>query len=187
MIEITEKAYKYAEGKANEAMNRSIAQAYMDGYRDGYKDREAEIPVDLRDNKTEYVDLGLPSGTLWAQDYEMEGENILYLPYEKASRFQLPTKEQWEELISICKWEPHYSMGGFESISCIGPSGECIKFKASGYKGDENRDISEVLFWLKDGECTLEKECAFVKKNNPNCGEVSHMFSGYKLPIRQVC
>ena len=51
-------------------MDKAIAQAYADGYRNGYKDREEEIPVDLRDNKTEYVDLGLPSGTLWSTDYE---------------------------------------------------------------------------------------------------------------------
>ena len=59
-MELIEKAASYAAGKANKAITNAIAQAYADGYRDGYKDREQEIPVDLRDNKTEYVDLGLP-------------------------------------------------------------------------------------------------------------------------------
>ena len=46
-MNIIEKADKYADGKANEAITKAIAQAYLDGYRDGYNDREAEIPVDL--------------------------------------------------------------------------------------------------------------------------------------------
>ena len=70
MMELREKAENYAVGKANAAMDKAIAQAYADGYRDGYKDREDEIPVDLRDNKMEFVDLGLPSGTLWAKEFE---------------------------------------------------------------------------------------------------------------------
>lgn len=84
MVEISEKAGKYAEGKVNEVLNEVVAQAYMDGFRDGYKTRE-EIPVNLHDNTTEYVDLGLPSGTLWAADYEKEGEDIIYRNY-KCSR-----------------------------------------------------------------------------------------------------
>ena len=60
--------------------------------------------MDLRDEKTEYVDLGLPSRTLWSTDYEhKQGEGgYLFLPYEKAENFKLPTKEQWEELFSKC-------------------------------------------------------------------------------------
>lgn len=70
-----EKADKYAAGKANKAITNAIAQAYIEGYKAGYKDCEMEIPVDLRDDKTEYVDLGLPSGTLWATKYEGGGHN----------------------------------------------------------------------------------------------------------------
>ena len=47
-MNIIERADKYSEGKANEALTKAIAQAYLDGYRDGYTDREAEIPADFR-------------------------------------------------------------------------------------------------------------------------------------------
>ena len=47
MMDVTERANKYADGKANEAITTAIALAYMDGYRDGYKDRQEEIPVEL--------------------------------------------------------------------------------------------------------------------------------------------
>ena len=66
MKELDNISANYAAGKANEAIDKAIAQAYADGYRDGYKDREEEIPVDFSDKKTGYIDLGLPSGTLWA-------------------------------------------------------------------------------------------------------------------------
>ena len=74
-MSLLEKAEKYATGKVNEAITNAIAQAYVEGYKAGYNDREMEIPVDLRDNKTEYVDLGLPSGTLWATKYESIDNN----------------------------------------------------------------------------------------------------------------
>ena len=65
-MNILEQADKYAEGKANEAITKAIVEAYIEGYKAGYKNREEEIPLELRDNKTEYVDLGLPSGLKWA-------------------------------------------------------------------------------------------------------------------------
>ena len=104
-MNILENAEKYAEGKANQVITKAIADAYIEGYKAGYKDREEEIPMDLRDNKTEYVDLGLPSGTLWASDYEKSGGKYVYLPYEKANRMNLPTEKQWQELKAYCKME----------------------------------------------------------------------------------
>lgn len=103
-MDITLQANNYADGKANEAITKAIADAYMEGYKAGYKDREAEIPVDLRDDKTEYVDLGLPSHTLWAASFEKdENGNELSLPYCEAKRYKIPTKEQWEELVNCCE------------------------------------------------------------------------------------
>lgn len=53
-MNILERADKFAEGKANEAITKAIAQAFVEGYKAGYHDREMEIPADLRDEKTEY-------------------------------------------------------------------------------------------------------------------------------------
>lgn len=120
-----EQAKKYAEGKANEAITKAIEEAYIEGYKAGYKDREEEIPMDLRDNKTEYVDLGLPSGTLWSTDYERLDGKRLYLPYEKAKVMKLPTREQWEELKTICKWEYEIDYA-YDFCSC-----RCVRSKWS--------------------------------------------------------
>ena len=50
----------------------------------------------------DYVDLGLPSGTLWKTVNE-EGLFSCNKAFEKYGT-QMPTKEQWEELIKNCEW-----------------------------------------------------------------------------------
>ena len=57
------------------------------------------IPV----QESEYVDLGLPSGTLW----KSKNEKNLYYTYEEAvSQFgdKLPSREQFAELQAYCTW-----------------------------------------------------------------------------------
>lgn len=51
----------------------------------------------------EYADLGLPSGTLWAESNE-EGYYTFDEAVEKYGN-SLPTREQLEELKSHCQWE----------------------------------------------------------------------------------
>lgn len=183
-MEITERAGNYAEGKANEAITKAIAQAYADGYRDGYKDREEEIPVDLRDNKTEYVDLGLPSGTLWSNDYEEENGETLYLPYGKAAKYAIPTEEQWNELFECCRWMHRSGYG----VTCIGSNGNSIYLGTRGYKKDtSNYGGGRCYFWILDNEDNIEKNSMridFVKGQMQT--EIVKTFSGYKLPLRLV-
>ena len=52
--------------------------------------------------QTDYVDLGLPSGTLW----KSSNEQGLYTYDEAIAKFgnKLPTKEQFEELKKYCTW-----------------------------------------------------------------------------------
>jgi hypothetical protein len=211
MKNLAEKVENYAAEKTQEVMTKAIAQAYADGYRDGYKDREEEIPVDLRDYKTEYVDLGLPSGTLWASDYEKDEEgNIRYLPFGSTCNYKIPTREQWEELEECCKWElkttllnihdkPINWKYGLTKMTCVGPNGNYIHFDVTGYFfGDIQKDLGvnsyktihgKVYFWIltEDGE----KEFAVIIKNNEYNEKdprltVSEIFSGWHLPIRLV-
>ena len=56
MIELNEKADIYAEENVITVLKEAFAKVYADGYRDGYKDRENEIPMNLRDGDTNYVD-----------------------------------------------------------------------------------------------------------------------------------
>lgn len=74
----------------------------------------------------QYVDLGLPSGTLW-KDYDEPG---MYTQTEKDSLFQgsLPTVEQFLELRTKCTWE--WDTIGYK---VTGPNGNSITLNADGY------------------------------------------------------
>lgn len=76
----------------------------------------------------DYVDLGLPSGTLW----KGEDEDCGLINYDQAVNFygnNLPTKEQWEELKNICLWT--WQGNGYK---VKGKTGESIFLPAAGYR-----------------------------------------------------
>ena len=153
MDELRVKANNYTEENVINVLKEAFAKVYADGYRDGYKDCQNEIPVDLRNNQTEFVDLGLPSGTLWSSDYEKEDGNILYLPYEMAITHEIPTKEQWEELRKFARWdfqtdEEHNSL---RTIKCIGPNGNVLLFDKTGKVDFARKFLTDMaFFWIKD-------------------------------------
>lgn len=192
MEELTVKAEEYATKKTNEVISNAIAQAYADGYREGYKDCEKKNPIDLRGNKTEFVDLGLPSGTMWAADYEREGEEIMYLPYDKASKLSIPTEEQWKELVEYCKWKykPN-SLFAKRYFVCIGPNGNYIHFYYAGIVQDGERpeDFNYARLWIKDQSMENLKDVAYIELNNnsPYKFELKKTFMGYRCPVMQVC
>lgn len=197
MIELTEKSEKYAAGKAYAAIDKVIAQAYADGYRDGYKDCKEETLVNLNTNKTEYVDLGLPSGTLWSANYERDGDDYFYVPYDKAVLFDIPTKEQWTELFTTCKLEyVANSAHVLYRIDCTGPNGRVISFTSSGLiNAIQKNKHSETFFWIKEEISGNEKNAVHMyyqsmKVHNKEYyygnSVVEKTFSGYKLPIRLV-
>lgn len=68
-----DKAKKYAEGKVTKALSQVVADAYLAGYNAGYQDGIGKVAKDSVSEETEFVDLGLPSGTLWASDYLKDG------------------------------------------------------------------------------------------------------------------
>ena len=203
MVELTDKSANYAAGRVNQVLTDAIAQAYIDGYRDGYKDCKEEIPIDFRDNRIGYVDLGLPSGTLWAGDYEKEEDNVTYLPYCKAALLNIPTMEQWEELFESCRWEC-VTPNGLQTDSiinevlCVGPNGNVLKFERTGIREvTENIcNYGEIYFWLMDNEEGREKNSVILRRclakrlNNVSFYnsyyETTKLFSGYRLPVRLV-
>ena len=75
-----------------------------------------------------YVNLGLPSGTLWKNKNEEGG----FYTYEQAvNRFgdNLPTVEQFQELKERCRWS--WNGSGYK---VTGPNGNSIVLPASGYR-----------------------------------------------------
>ena len=83
--------------------------------------------------ESQYVDLGLPSGTLWKDQNETGG----FYTYDRAmAKFgsSLPTKEQLEELKNSCRWT--WTGNGYR---VEGPSGESITLPAAGYRNCSGR------------------------------------------------
>lgn len=74
----------------------------------------------------EYVDLGLPSGTIWKSR-----DDASFYTYDRAiSEFgnRLPSQKQWQELIDKCQW-----VWTDKGCKVIGPNGNYITFSAAGY------------------------------------------------------
>lgn len=195
MTNISERANKYAEGKAYDAITQAIAQAYEEGYRDGYEDGTEKVPVELPESETKFVDLGLPSGTLWAADYEKEEDKVLYLPHEKANVLSIPTKEQWDELFKSCQYHCYYAGNTnywIAEVVFVGPNGNLLKFNVTGWiEVSTIKDNHEVYLWLKDDGESNDKQCVnMYRYHNNNYAEdrivVTKLFSGYKLPVRLV-
>ena len=100
-----------------------------------------------------YVDLGLPSGTLWKEQNEIDG----FCTYEQAMALfenDLPTKEQLEELIISCKWT--WTGSGY---TVEGPSGKSLTLPAAGYRDDAgsmHNVGSDGYFWSSTPSNRLE-------------------------------
>ena len=187
MIELNEKACAYAEENVINVLKEAFAKVYADGYRDGYKDCEEEIPASLGNNQTVFVDLGLPSGTLWSADYETDGEEVKYLPYEDAERYNIPTKEQFSELLESCQWEFTYIDTTSRKYTCIGPNGNYIVFSSRGYKlAGTKREAEKIFFWVKSTIENSTKETAYLYYHSGEIKKMIEMFSGSMLPLRLV-
>lgn len=100
------------------------------------RQKEAERQAELvRQRRQEllsqgYVDLGLPSGTLWKNSNE-GGDYARYTYNEAVSRFgnKLPTKQQLEELKNKCTWT--WTGSG---CKVMGPNGNSIYLPATGFR-----------------------------------------------------
>ena len=194
-MKTVDKAKEYAEGKVTEALTKVVADAYMAGYNAGYQAGVDKVAKDSVSEETEFVDLGLPSGTLWSSDYVKDDNGkVIYVTQENNAAYEIPTYEQFKELMDECKWEQksekNWTESGFyywhEWAICLGPNGNKITFEKTGYyeATDSLTRTSEIFFWLNNKEY-FHNNCASITFNSLNIGS-EKMFSGYKLPIRLV-
>ena len=192
MKSIKEMAASYAAEKTNGAITDAIAQAYQDGYRQGYDDRENERTANLGDTAAEYVDLGLPSGTLWAADYvKSDDGSRAYIPYGQAEPLNIPTKEQWLELKESCKYGVVRDGGSVSKLIFKGPNGNILSFETTGYIAVSDKFSSNsICFWIKSEyeEGSLEREAVAIYGYDHICGHehIDQIFIGYGLPVRLV-
>lgn len=91
-----------------------------------------------------WIDLGLPSGTLWKSDIERDekGEPI-YLTFEEAKatfKENLPRPWQFTELRDECKWE--WKENGYK---VIGSNSNSIFLPAAGHK-KKDETIHDIFY-----------------------------------------
>lgn len=89
--------------------------------------QRAAVQPSSQSTSFDYVDLGLPSGTLWKNKNE-EGGFYTYGQAKAKFGNKLPTKEQFKELISSCRWT--WTGSGYK---VTGPSGKSIYMSAGGW------------------------------------------------------
>lgn len=108
--------------------NKRIEYDVLLDYTDGF--RAENVVFEIQSILSDYVDLGLPSGTLWKNANE-GGEATFYNYDEAVSRFgnKLPTKQQLQELKKECTWT--WTGSGYK---VTGPNGNSITFPAAGYR-----------------------------------------------------
>lgn len=180
-----DKAKEYAEGKVTEALNKVVADAYMAGYNAGYQDGYNKVVKDSVTEDTEYVDLGLPSGTLWASDYIKDGDDVLFLPYSEALQYNIPTEEQVDELREYCEISIKYDEDDNYVHIVLGPNGNSIVFKGHGYKTfAELKDTETAYFWQVYN--SDKPKAVFVPYPSAPYINAVYLFPGYRIPIWTV-
>ncbi len=144
-IEVAQLEARIAQTRADEEANmrREIEEEVK---REKERQKRAELKRKDGLKAQGWVDLGLPSGTLWKDKNEAGG----FYSYDNAMAMfgnSLPNKEQWEELKSSCSWV--WSGRGY---TVTGPSGESIALPAAGFcyleHGGGVADVgSEGYYW----------------------------------------
>lgn len=188
-MDIIERGKKYAEGKALSALSSVIEQAYIDGYNDGLKHLENEKLEAMKEG-AEYVDLDLPSGTLWSSRYVNDSYlSQNRLPYKEALELSIPTKEQFEELCSEC-FASYILKKDFHGIQLLGKNGKSIVIQSVEISEiDTSQETNLFRFWLKDVDGADHAYCALadgIANNNKIMKRCKPLFIGLHLPIMLV-
>ena len=195
-MKITERSKQYAQGKALEAITAAIEKAYQDGYNDGLNHLALEEQEAAKTGVT-YVDLGLPSGTLWSSVYLYDNpryHDYKLFTYIDASKLNIPTKEQYEELYKHCQVRESFEQKGSEAqctgLIFLGVNGNSITtpFCHIMYLKTDLAYQESFYFWIKDDEAGDKKNCAGIITDDQDIMEtpISKIFMGLKLPVMLV-
>ena len=140
-----------------------------------------------QENGHGYVDLGLPSGTMWAtcnfgasnpKEYgkRLSWENIKKVKKPWGGKWRIPTKSEVEELFNFCEAEKE-TKGNVIGISLKGPNGNSIFIPCAGYKltkyeeynMPEEEDVSGIgkyaIIWTG-------KQVDYTRHSTLYCGEL---------------
>lgn len=141
--------------------------------------------------KQEFIDLGLPSGTLWAKRNVKIANKKHFTHYEiplieYITGYDVPSKEDFEELIKLCKWE-WKTIGHTKGYKITGPNGKSIFISSAGYCYDNSLYSVGSLgyYWSTKYDCSNNDAYSLGFYNSSK--NVSRYFGRrYGLSIRLI-
>ncbi len=168
-METTEKAKTYVASQS-EAFANAIEKAYMQGYNDAVEENSNEH-IKIVEDGVEYIDLGLPSGTLWAL------KNPKIISYHESQKINIPTKEQIEELARFVRWD-YYEATRELDFHFIDIKGNKYYIKQPYFK---NPDLSDkyLHMWYRE-ELDEKGNATVIDLWSKNSLSTSSCFPGYK-------
>ena len=118
----------------------------------------------VKSDNTNYVDLGLPSGTLWA-DRNVGADNPEdfgdYLKFDDAQKYECPMLEQIKELLDNCSSE-WINVNGIKGRKFIGKNGKSIFFPAAGDRWNDNtRNVGSYGFYWSSTQSPYRSDNAY--------------------------
>ncbi len=134
-----------------------------------------------------YVNLGLPSGKLWAaENVKDENGNETYLTFDKAVETfgkNLPSEDDWKELFDNCSYKWNKKKKGFD---ITGPNGNSIFLPAAGYRGRFGMFSVGSFGYYWSSTVTNEGNAYYVILQQWLLGPKIHSFRYIEFSIRLV-
>ncbi len=133
---------------------------------------DTEIKTDFGNiDATNYVDLGLPSGTLWKSANEVGHYD--YNDAVKKFGNNLPTREQWEELKEHCWWV--WNEEDETTAAVVGENGNFILLPAEGFFQPPDPDS----FIKEDGKIVNEVSGYYWSRTPGDHGTAWYLYFNY--------
>lgn len=178
-----------------------VAEMYVNGVPVGEIVSEPDEPQEelAMINGHEYVDLGLPSGRLWAKtNYGASSESDygIYVDWPSRSIIQsvwgkewsTPTSADMKELLNQCTFSWGYNSSSVYGCTIKGTNGNSIFLPAAGFKiMDSSQLIGQSIFYWSDNE--YEPEFAGSLSGSTENGvnaNTTYNYSFVTMPIRPV-
>lgn len=143
---------------------------------------------DLFGKAPTWVDLGLPSGRLWADENEAfnKKKHINFNDAIETFGDMLPSKDAWKELFDQCirEWDE-------DRIGCVltGPNGNTLFLPADGYKDflrDVNRYIGGGFYWSSSPSGADDARLVSFNSGYADISQLCNSIDGFSVRLAKT-
>lgn len=172
-MDTTDKLKAYVASQS-EAFANAIEKAYLQGYNDAVEENSKEH-IKIVEDGIEYIDLGLPSGTLWALNHPK------FISYHDAQKLNIPTKAQIDELVKFVRWEI-YTCGNWACdwrFRMIDANAREYTHSPYNYINGSNMKSGDMYLWFR-AELDKDGDAQVIHLFNSHSTSIQYCFPGYK-------